>query len=139
MKKKIVCMVVGVLLLAGMVSATAFAAVDWKQLQGTEIRFLMNKHPFTTFIEPKLAEFEKLTGIKVVMEVFPEDQYSNKRTIELNAGAKLDGYMIMPGQDELYFWKAGWLQPLNAYIADPKLTEAEWDPKDFFVSLGSAM
>jgi len=30
--------------------------------------------------------------------------------------------MIMPGQDDLYFWKAGWLQPIDAYIADPKLT-----------------
>ena len=38
----------------------------------------MNKHPFTTYIEPKIAEFEKLTGIKVVMEAFPEDQYRNK-------------------------------------------------------------
>jgi len=88
-------------------------------VQGTEIRFLMNKHPFTTFIEPKVPEFEKLTGIKVVMEVFPEDQYRNKRTIELNAGGKLDGYMIMPGQDELYYWKAGWLQPLDDYIKNP--------------------
>jgi len=26
--------------------------VNWKQFQGADIRFLMNKHPFTTFIEP---------------------------------------------------------------------------------------
>ncbi|MDP1989498.1 MAG: hypothetical protein Q8K00_00640 [Syntrophales bacterium] len=37
----------------------------------------------------------------------------NKRTIELNAGGKVDGYMIMPGQDDLHYWKAGWLQPLG--------------------------
>ena len=73
MRRRIACVVLVALLCAGMLSATAFAAVDWKQLQGTEIRFLMNKHPFTTFIEPKLPEFEKLTGVKVVMEVFPED------------------------------------------------------------------
>jgi len=138
MKRRIVCIVLVALLCMGMLTATSFAAVDWKQLQGTEIRFLMNKHPFTTFIEPKLPDFEKLTGIKVVMEVFPEDQYRNKRTIELNAGAKLDGYMIMPGQDELYFWKAGWLQPLDAYIADPNLTAVEWDSKDFFASFTKA-
>ena len=122
----------------GMMSATAFAAVDWKQFQGTEIRFLMNKHPFTTYIEPKVAEFEKMTGIKVAIEAFPEDQYRNKRTIELNAGGKVDGYMIMPGQDDLHYWKAGWLQPLDAYIADPKLTDADWNPKDFFASFAKA-
>ena len=46
--------------------------------------------------------------------------------------------MIMPGQDDLHYWKAGWLQPLDAYIADPKLTDAAWDPKDFFASFAKA-
>src|SRR5512139_135972 len=136
--RRIACAVWITLLCATMFSAGASAQVDWKQFQGTEIRFLMNKHPFTSFIEPKIPEFEKLTGIKVVFEVFPEDQYRNKRTIELNAGGKLDGYMIMPGQDELYYWKAGWLQPLDGYIKDPKLTDAAWDPKDFFASFTKA-
>jgi len=136
--RRIASVVSMTLLCAVMMSATAFAQADWKQFQGTEIRFLMNKHPFTTFIEPKIPEFEKLTGIKVVFEVFPEDQYRNKRTIELNAGGKLDGYMIMPGQDDLYYWKAGWLQPLDDYIKDPKLTDAGWDPKDFFTSFTKA-
>src|SRR5512137_684087 len=136
--RKIVFVTLMALVCAVAVCGTALAQVDWKQFQGTEIRFLMNKHPFTTFIEPKIPEFEKLTGIKVVFEVFPEDQYRNKRTIELNAGGKLDGYMIMPGQDDLYYWKAGWLQPLDDYIKDPKLTDAGWDPKDFFTSFTKA-
>ena len=136
--KKTAFTIMMTLFCAAVFAAGAAAQVDWKQFQGAEIRFLMNKHPFTTFIEPKIPEFEKLTGIKVVMEVFPEDQFRNKRTIELNAGAKLDGYMIMPGQDELYFWKAGWLQPLDAFIKDPKLTEAAWEPKDFFASFTKA-
>jgi len=138
MKRKIACVALMALLCAVTVAGSASAQLNWKQFQGTEIRFLMNKHPFTTFIEPKIPDFEKLTGIKVVFEVFPEDQYRNKRTIELNAGGKLDGYMIMPGQDDLYYWKAGWLQPLDAFIADPKLTDAAWDPKDFFQSFTKA-
>jgi hypothetical protein len=46
--------------------------------------------------------------------------------------------MIMPGQDDLYFWKAGWLQPMDAYLSDPSLTEADWNPKDFFASFAKA-
>ena len=138
MKRGMVFVALAVLLCVGMASATAFAAVDWKQFQGTEIRFLMNKHPFTTYIEPRVVDFEKMTGIKVVIEAFPEDQYRNKRTIELNAGGKVDGYMIMPGQDDLHYWKAGWLQPLDAYIKDPSLTDADWNPKDFFASFAKA-
>ena len=136
--KKTLSIVLAVLLGVGTVSSTVFAGVDWKQSQGIEIRFLMNKHPFTTYIEPKVAEFEKMTGIKVTLEAFPEDQYRNKRTIELNAGGKVDGYMIMPGQDDLHYWKAGWLQPLDAYLADPALTEADWNFKDFFPSFAKA-
>ena len=138
MKRRMACVVLVNLLCVGIISATALAGVDWKQCQGTEIRFLMNKHPFTTFIEPKVPEFEKMTGIKVTIEAFPEDQYRNKRTIELNAGGKVDGYMIMPGQDDLHYWKAGWLQPMDAYIADPNLTEADWNLKDFFTSFTKA-
>ena len=108
------------------------SAMDWMQSKGTEIRLLMNKHPFTTFIEPRVAEFEKMTGIKVNLEVFPEDQFRNKRMIELNAGGAVDGFMIMPGQAKLHYWKAGWLKPLEGYINDPKMTAADWDAKDFF-------
>ena len=135
--KRTLSIVLVVLLCVGTVASIAFG-VDWKHSQGTEIRFLMNKHPFTTYIEPKMPEFEKMTGIKVTLEAFPEDQYRNKRTIELNAGGKVDGYMIMPGQDDLHYWKAGWLQPLDAYVADPTLTEADWNFKDFFASFAKA-
>ena len=132
MQKKMLYILMGALLCAGMVSTAVAGSVDWMQSKGTEIRFLMNKHPFTTYIEPKVAEFEKMTGIKVNLEVFPEDQFRNKRMIELNAGGTVDGYMIMPGQAKLHYWKAGWLKPLDDYIADPALTEAGWDVKDFF-------
>lgn len=131
MERRLSCLAF-VCLLSTVVVCAAAAAVDWKQCQGTEIRFLMNKHPFTTFIEPRVAEFEKMTGIKVNLEVFPEDQFRNKRMIELNAGGTVDGYMIMPGQAKLHYWKAGWLKPLDDYITDSSLTDAEWDVKDFF-------
>ena len=71
MKRTMVCLSLIVLICMGAFSSIALGAVNWKQLQGTEIRFLMNKHPFTTFIEPKVPEFEKLTGIKVTIEAFP--------------------------------------------------------------------
>src|ERR1700690_4676729 len=80
MKKALKSIALAALLCTGLMSATAFAQITRKPAQGTEIRFLMNKHPFTTYIEPKIAEFEKLTGVKVVMESFPEDQYRNKLT-----------------------------------------------------------
>lgn len=131
MNKKLLILFLGLMVLC--FTLTSFASIDWRQFEGTEIRLLMNKHPFTTFIEPKIPEFESLTGIKVTMEALPEDQFRDKRLIELNAGAKLDGFMIMPGQAKLHYWKAGWLAPLEGFMADPTLTEIEeWDLDDFF-------
>ncbi len=131
MNKKLIIICLSLVFL--LFSTTSLASINWRQFEGTEIRLLMNKHPFTTFIEPKIPEFEELTGIKVNMEAFPEDQFRDKRLIELNAGAKVDGFMIMPGQAKLHYWKAGWLAPLEGFMQDPELTEIEeWDVGDFF-------
>jgi multiple sugar transport system substrate-binding protein len=120
------------LLFAFIVSSLAMA-VDWKQFEGQKIRFLMNKHPFTTFIQERVPEFEEMTGIDVVLEVYPEDQFRNKRLIELNGGGQVDGFMIMPGNAKLHYWKAGWLKPLDEFMTDPELTEIkEWDLGDFY-------
>jgi multiple sugar transport system substrate-binding protein len=44
---------------------------DWQQAKGTQLRVLMNKHPWQGAIEPHLKEFEALTGIKLIAEVYP--------------------------------------------------------------------
>jgi len=133
MKIKLQKVLILTLVFVAFLSITVLADINWRQFEGTEIRLLMNKHPFTTFIEPKITEFEEKTGIKVVMEVFPEDQFRDKRLIELNAGGKVDGFMIMPGQAKLHYWTAGWLAPLEGFMTDPNLTNVkEWDLGDFF-------
>ena len=40
--------------------------------------------------------------------------------------------MIMPGQAKLHLLEGGLVNPLDDYIADPALTEGDWDVKDFF-------
>jgi hypothetical protein len=44
MSRRILFMV-WVSLLGAVMLSTSAAAIDWKQCKGTEIRFLMNKHP----------------------------------------------------------------------------------------------
>lgn len=106
---------------------------DWRQFEGTEIRFLMNRHPFTNFLEPRVEEFEALTGIDVVLEVFPEDQFRQRRLLEASSGADtLDGYMIMPGQVGAQYLGAGWVRYIDDLIADPSLTNPELNIDDFF-------
>jgi len=93
----------------------------------------MNKHPFTTYIEPKVADFEKLTGIKVVIEAFSGGcNYRNKLIIELNAGGKVDGYMIMPGLGRPLPLEGGMAAAAGCIHRRPETHDPSWDPKDFF-------
>jgi multiple sugar transport system substrate-binding protein len=105
---------------------------DWRRFEGSEIRFLMNRHPFTDFIEPLVPEFEEQTGIRVTLEVFPEDQFRQRRLLEVTGGVPLDGYMIMPGQVGAQYLGAGWVMYIDDFLGDPTLTDPELDLDDFF-------
>lgn len=121
--------------LAGALATGAAMAqdFDWRQYEGTSIRFLMNSHPFTNWLQPHVPEFEALTGISVTFEVFPEDQFRQRRLLEVASGLEsLDGYMYMPGQEGAQFLGAGWVRYLDDLIADPGLTHPDLDLEDFF-------
>lgn len=118
---------------AGFVSLGVAQEFDWRRFEGTEIRFMMNQHPFTDFLAPLVPEFEELTGIDVTLETFPEDQFRQRRLLEASSGAEtLDGYMIMPGQVGAQYLGAGWVRYLDDFIADPALTNPDLDLDDFF-------
>jgi len=124
------------LIFAGLVFALGLAQAqefNWRQFEGSQIRFLMNQHPFTEFIEPLVPEFEELTGIDVTLESFPEDQFRQRRLLEVSSGANtLDGYMIMPGQVGAQYLGAGWVRYIDDFVNDPSLTTPELDLEDFF-------
>ncbi len=120
------------LLLLGFAVASA-QEFDWRRYEGTEIRFLMNRHPFTNWLEPLVPEFEAETGITVSLEVFPEDQFRQVRLLEASSGATtLDGYMIMPGQVSAQYLGANWVRFVDDFVADPSLTMPDLDLEDFF-------
>lgn len=118
---------------AGFVSLGVAQEFDWRQFEGTEIRFMMNQHPFTDFLAPQIPEFEELSGIDVTLETFPEDQFRQRRLLEASSGAEtLDGFMIMPGQVGAQYLGADWVRYLDDFIADPTLTSPDLDLDDFF-------
>src|SRR5512136_3330241 len=105
---------------------------NWQQLKGTQLRVLLNKHPWQASIEPSLKEFEQLTGIKLITEVYPEDQFRAKVLVELTSGASsIDVFMSMPAQEGLKYMRAGWLQPVDGFLKDPSITAPEYNWSDF--------
>lgn len=122
-----------VLVLLMAYTAASAQEFDWRRFEGSEIRFMMNRHPFTNWLEPLVGEFEAATGIKVTLEVLPEDQFRQVRLLEVSSGARtLDGYMIMPGQVGAQYLGANWVRYIDDLIADPSLTMPDLDLEDFF-------
>lgn len=102
------------------------ANIDWKQKQGTTIRVLLSKHYFTDGVQKILPDFEKLTGIKVQLEVFPESEYWNKMLIEFNGGSNPPDAFMLNYNTVAQYSTGGWLEPLDSYTKNPKLTDDKW-------------
>ncbi|ACC76411.1 extracellular solute-binding protein [Paraburkholderia caribensis] len=122
------------------IAESAFSeTVNWRQFAGTTITWAYDIHPYADAVVAQLPEFEKLTGIKVKPELYPDDTYWNKLTVQLTTKSPawdVVGTGIQPAWD---LTPAGLLEPLNKYLADPKLTEASYDYNDFFPALRSAL
>lgn len=112
--------------------STAPAAFDWQKYKGTTIRVMLNQHPWTTAIQDSFPQFEQLTGIKLVVETYPEDQFRQKSLVELTTGAgTLDVFMSQPPQEGLKYRQAGWYEDLKPYVNDPSLTSPDYNFADF--------
>ncbi|MBI3084648.1 MAG: sugar ABC transporter substrate-binding protein [candidate division NC10 bacterium] len=139
---RITRMLLALVLIAGLaLASTAQAAqFNWQQFKGTQLRVLLNKHPWQQGIEPHLKDFEALTGIKLISEVYPEDQFRAKTLVELTSGASsIDVFMSMPAQEGLKYMRAGWLQPVDAFLKDPSLTSPDYNWNDFLDKTRDAM
>jgi ABC-type glycerol-3-phosphate transport system substrate-binding protein len=105
--------------------------VDWQAYKGTTIRVIQNKSSVGFAIESLLPEFEQRTGIKVQYETYTEDQHRQKVLLELSAGAgTLDAFATYAAQEGLKFWRSGWYEPLDPYLANARLTDPAFDLPD---------
>lgn len=107
-------------------------AMDWRAHQGTTIRAMFSKGALGSALESFLPDFEQQTGIKIVFETFPEDQFRQKVLLELAAGTgALDVYWTFAANEGLKFWRSGWYEPMEAYLNNPNLTDPTYDLADF--------
>jgi multiple sugar transport system substrate-binding protein len=114
------------------VTPTTVAGFNWRQNQGEKIRVVLNQHPWQQAIEPMIADFEKLTGIKVEVEKLPEEQFRQRVQVELTAGSKdLDVFMTSILNDGAKFSKNGWYADLRPFVDDPKMTSPDYNVADF--------
>ena len=136
-------LLVGIVLIAAAVvlcpDAGQAGEFNWKQAQGTEIRLLALRAWFTDHWKANLPEFEKLTGIKVVVEDYPEDPFRQKLAVEMSAKSKgVDVFTTGTMREGRQFFTSGWYGDLTSLVNDPSATSAEWDRNDFIDAVWKA-
>ncbi|PKM83084.1 MAG: sugar ABC transporter substrate-binding protein [Firmicutes bacterium HGW-Firmicutes-14] len=110
-------------------------AFDWKAYSGETIKLALVKHPWTDSVLFQLDSFKSLTGIDVLYDVYPEEEFFNKITVVLSSGSsEYDAFMIGPYQIWQYA-PANWLEPLSSYMNSESLTGADWDKEDIYPNI----
>jgi len=108
--------------------STAAGAFDWQRFKGTTIRMFVPLNPINEPVKAGIADFEKLSGIKVNFEELPENNAREKLTVEFTAGSStIDIFGSSLHQERLLFAKNGWYAPINEYLKDPKMTSPDYD------------
>lgn len=135
MKKHILWLIVLIISVSFVTVMVSAAEFDWRKFEGTKLNILMCKHPYSEGVVSAIPEFEKLTGITVNAESLSEDEFFDKSMIMLSAQSK-DVDVLMTGVMQIWtFSPAGYIEPLEEYIADPALTNSDYDFEDIFASL----
>ncbi len=76
----------------------------------------------------KLPEFEKMTGIKVNLELLPETEMRDKINVDLMSGAGTYDLIMTGFMQEAAYIKSGALEPLDDYIANKVDPQLGFDP-----------
>ncbi|TAN09698.1 MAG: sugar ABC transporter substrate-binding protein [Burkholderiaceae bacterium] len=101
----------------------------------TTLHVTMANHPWTTAVRAKIPEFEKQSGLKVVVEQLAEDQLTDTYKVKLNAGSKdMDVMMYRPLQEGRLFAQSGFLADLSSDVNQDK----HWNWSDFLPATVSA-
>jgi multiple sugar transport system substrate-binding protein len=111
---------------------------DWRRYEGTEIGVLMDKHPYADRIVAELQEFEDLTGISVTMDQAPEAEYHDKLLLSLSSKSPEFDAAMTGIMDVWSFAPAGYLMPLDDLLADPSMTNPDYDWDDIFPKITAA-
>lgn len=113
------------------VVAAAEKSFDWKRFSGSTVNVLLVAHPYSDLLKPIIPEFEKLTGIKVRLEILAQEQARQKHTIGFSTGlSDIDVFAGQPFQEGLKYYTAGWYELLDKYVRDKELVSPDFDYDD---------
>ncbi|MEE8555454.1 MAG: extracellular solute-binding protein [bacterium] len=114
------------------------AKIDWRQVDGERIKVLALPAHYIKKFQTVTSKFKDLTGIQVDYELIPPREMREKAILDL--GAKTANYASQT-TDPMYYhlYEANrWVDPLDDYLNDDKLTDKAWYDVDDVVPLWRA-
>jgi multiple sugar transport system substrate-binding protein len=109
------------------------AKIDWKQASGEAISVAVIPASYFDNLIAVAPQFEALTGISVRFEKIPPAQIRQKAVLDLTSKA---GTYATHAADPMYYplYATGkWVEPLDRFLGDAKLTDPAWFRADDIV------
>lgn len=111
---------------------------DWKRHDGATIKVLLNEHPYSDAMKANLPAFQELTGITVQYDTFPETNYFDKLTVDLQSGQGAYDAFMLGAYMVWQYGPPGWLEDMNPWIQNASATNPEYDWEDIYPNLRTA-
>ena len=111
---------------------------DWKRHDGTTIRALVNTHPYTDALKGELEKFTELTGITVQYDEFPESNYFEKLTVDLQSGQPSYDVFMLGAYFVWQYGPPGYLEDFLPWIENESATNPDYDWEDIYPNLRSS-
>jgi len=102
------------------------AKINWRQVEGESITVAVIPASYFLNLISLASQFETLTGIKLRFEQVPPGQIRQKAMLDLSSKT---GTYATSATDPMYYplYAANkWVEPLDKYLNDPKLTDPGW-------------
>ena len=102
------------------------AKIDWRQAAGASITIGVIPAGYFLNLDALLPQFKELTGVNAKLEKTPPGQIRQKAVLDLSTKT---GTWASHAADPMYYplyVANGWVDPLDHYLGDAKLTDQNW-------------
>jgi len=113
-------------------------AIENQTYKGVTLRFIAEAVPPTEALVKLLPEFEKVSGIKVIVEQYPFDHVVEKTMMDLAGKTRIYDVLSTPYQYLGQFAEMGYIVPIEKFMNDPNLRDPEFDPTDYIEGMWKA-
>lgn len=102
----------------------AEAAKPWK---GETLHFIGEALPPLQALSDLAPEFEEITGVKVQVEMYGQEEVNQKTTADFVGGTAIYDLVLGPHRQMGTYVENGWLLPLTDFMNNEKLRDPDFD------------